>query len=123
NTITVQAVSANGKEFNVTGTLTGPQQVEKLVGINDYEFEVAIADHMLILEYQDRPGVIGTMGMQLGDRNINIATMDVALRHDGAKALAVLTLDSALPAGLMDQVGEAIHAAKTAEVDLEETGR
>src|SRR5699024_8370631 len=78
NTISVKAVSANGQEFNVTGTLTGPQQVEKLVGINDYEFEVAIADHMLVLEYQDRPGVIGTMGMQLGDRGINIATMDVA---------------------------------------------
>src|SRR5699024_9212962 len=62
NTITVKAVSADGQAFNVTGTLTGPQQVEKLVGINNYEFEVAVADHMLVLEYQDRPGVIGTMG-------------------------------------------------------------
>lgn len=123
NTITVKAVSANGREFNVTGTLTGPQQVEKLVGINNYEFEVAIADHMLVLEYEDRPGVIGTMGMQLGDRSINIATMDVALRADGAKALAILTLDSALPGGLMDQVADAIHAEKAAEVDLEETVR
>ncbi|MDN6521221.1 MAG: phosphoglycerate dehydrogenase [Yaniella sp.] len=123
NTISVKAVSANGQEFNVTGTLTGPQQVEKLVGINDYEFEVAIADHMLVLEYQDRPGVIGTMGMQLGDRGINIATMDVALRADGSTALAILTLDSELPSGLIDQVGEAIHAEKTVEVDLEETVR
>jgi D-3-phosphoglycerate dehydrogenase len=123
NTITVSAVSASGQEFSVTGTLTGPKQIPKLVGINDYDFEVAIADHMLVLEYQDRPGVIGTMGMQLGDREINIATMDVALRSDGAKALAVLTLDSALPSGLLEQVGEAIHAAKTAEVDLEETSR
>lgn len=123
NTITIKAVSASGKEFNVTGTLTGPQQVEKLVGINDYEFEVAIADHMLVLEYEDRPGVIGTMGMQLGDRGINIATMDVALRADGSTALAILTLDSELPSGLIDQVGEAIHAEKTAEVDLEETVR
>lgn len=123
NTISVKAVSANGQEFNVTGTLTGPQQVEKLVGINDYEFEVAIADHMLVLEYEDRPGVIGTMGMQLGDRGINIATMDVALRADGSTALAILTLDSELPSGLIDQVGEAIHAEKTVEVDLEETVR
>lgn len=123
NTITVKSVSPDGQEFSVTGTLTGPQQVEKLVGINSYEFEVAIADHMLVLEYQDRPGVIGTMGMQLGDRNINIATMDVALRADGTKALAILTLDSALPSGLLDQVGDAISAEKTAEVDLEETVR
>ncbi|HIW45746.1 MAG TPA: phosphoglycerate dehydrogenase [Candidatus Yaniella excrementigallinarum] len=123
NTITVKGISADGQAFNVTGTLTGPQQVEKLVGINDYEFEVAVADHMLVLEYQDRPGVIGTMGMQLGDRGINIATMDVALRADGAKALAVLTLDSTLPSGLLDQVGTAIHAEQTAEVDLEETVR
>ena len=62
------------------------------------------------------------MGMQLGDRNINIATMDVALRHDGAKALAVLTLDSAAcrsdgPSGRSDS------RSQTAEVDLEETGR
>ena len=73
----------------------------------------------------DKSGLLQTkaMGMQLGDRGINIATMDVALRADGSTALAILTLDSELPSGLIDQVGEAIHAEKTVEVDLEETVR
>src|SRR5699024_12715889 len=117
NTTTSKAISSYGNAFNVTGTLTGPPEVEKLVGINDYEFEVAVADHMLVLEYQDRPGVIGTMGMQLGERGINIATMDVALRADGAKALAELTLDSPLPCGLHAQAGTATRPCTTADAD------
>lgn len=125
NTITVKGASADGKQYSVTGTLTGPKQIEKLVGINQYEFEVALADHILVLEYHDRPGIIGTMGTMLGERGINISTMDVALDNSGeeASALALLTMDSTLPSGLAAEVAEKISAPSFAEVDLEDAAQ
>jgi D-3-phosphoglycerate dehydrogenase len=46
--------------------LTGPKQAEKLVGIDGLDLELPLADHLLVLRYLDRPGVIGTIGGLLG---------------------------------------------------------
>lgn len=121
NTITVKGVAADGTQVSVTGTLTGPKQIQKLVGVSGYDFEVALTDHLLIFSYSDRPGVIGTIGKNLGTAEVNIAGMDVS-RHgdDDQKALAVLTLDSALPAGVVSALAEDINAGTVAEINLED---
>ena len=36
--------------------------VEKLIGVNGYDLEVPLTKHMLVFEYDDRPGVIGAVG-------------------------------------------------------------
>lgn len=123
NTITVKGVTADGTQASATGTLTGPKQMQKLVGINGYDFEVGMTDHLLVFNYGDRPGVIGKIGAQLGDAGVNIAGMDVSRSEAAAQALAVLTLDAELPAGIMDTVGNSIEASMMAEIDLEDTGR
>ena len=71
--------------------------VEKLVGINGYDLEVPLSDHMLVFEYSDRPGVIGNVGRILGDAGINIGGMQVSRQDD--RAIGVLNVDSAVPTG------------------------
>ncbi|GAA4362807.1 phosphoglycerate dehydrogenase [Paeniglutamicibacter cryotolerans] len=119
NVLTIKGATANGEQLSVSGTLTGPKQIEKLVGINGYELEIPVTDHLLVLRYADRPGVIGTLGNVLGEQGVNIAGMQVARKEDRSEALAILSIDSTLPAGVLDIVGAAIGATAAREVDLE----
>jgi D-3-phosphoglycerate dehydrogenase / 2-oxoglutarate reductase len=118
NTVTVKGATSNGTQLSVSGTLTGPKQVQKVVGIDGYEIEVPLAEHLLVFRYTDRPGVIGTIGNVLGDADVNIAGMDVSRQSEGGEALAMLTLDAALPAGVAEQLGESIGASRVAGIDL-----
>ncbi len=52
--------------------------IEKIVGINGYDLEIPLIDHLAVFTYADRPGVIGMVGQQLGDSGINIGGMQVA---------------------------------------------
>jgi D-3-phosphoglycerate dehydrogenase / 2-oxoglutarate reductase len=111
NVVTLRGTLAGGARVSVSGTLTGPKQVEKLVGIDDLDLELPLADHMLVLRYTDRPGVIGAVGGLLGACGVNIAAMQVARAAEGGQAVGVLTLDSALSAQAADDLGREIGAS------------
>ena len=116
--VTLRGALADGSVVSVAGTVTGPRQTPKLVGIDDYEVELPMAGHLLVLEYRDRPGVVGTLGGLLGEADVNIAAMQVSRDVRGGHALGVLTLDSAVPPGMLDQLAGAIGAQTARTVDL-----
>lgn len=118
NVITLRGALADGTQLSVSGTLTGTKQIEKLVGINGYEIEVPIAEHHIVMLYTDRPGIVAVYGSRFGDAGINIAGMAIARRAAGGQALSVLTVDSPVPAEVLDEVRQAIEADVMVEVDL-----
>lgn len=118
NQLTIRGATNEGAQLSVAGTLTGPKQIEKLVGINGYEIEIPISDHMIVLRYNDRPGVVGSLGNVLGERSINIAGMQVSRDKEMGEAVAVINIDSGLPIGMLDVVGAAIGASVAREIDL-----
>ncbi len=120
NVITVSGALADGTQVSVAGTLTGPKQIEKLVGVNGYEIEVPIATTHIIMEYTDRPGIVAIYGREFGEAGINIAGMQIARREAGGPALSVLTVDSPVPADVLERVREAIDANLFVEVDITE---
>jgi D-3-phosphoglycerate dehydrogenase len=120
NVITLRGTLADGKRVEVDGTLTGPKQVEKLVGVDGMDLELPLSDHMLVLRYTDRPGVIGSLGRILGDAGVNIASMQVARNAEGGDALSVLLLDSAPPVELLDDVARTAGASSVRVIDLED---
>ena len=104
----------------MAGTLTGPKQIQKLVGVNGYDVEIPISEHLVVVAYADRPGVIGTIGHILGMNNINIAGMQVARQAEGGQVLALLTIDSSVPQQVLDAIKAGIGAEMVREVDLED---
>ncbi|MDR8018518.1 phosphoglycerate dehydrogenase [Nesterenkonia aerolata] len=120
NALTIRAATSSGAQIEVRGTLTGPKQIEKLIGIDGYEFELPLTEHLVVLEYSDRPGVIGALGRLLGEHAVNIAAMQVSQKSERGSALAVLAVDGPLPAGILDRLSAEIDAARAAEIDLEE---
>jgi D-3-phosphoglycerate dehydrogenase len=119
NVVTLRGALPDGQVVSVGGTLTGERQVEKLVDVNGYDMEIAPAEHMVFFTYSDRPGVVGIVGKILGDRGINIAGMQVCRDARGGQALIVLTVDSALPAPVLDEMTSSIGAVFGRSVDLD----
>jgi D-3-phosphoglycerate dehydrogenase len=105
----------------VSGTLTGPKQIEKIVGINGYDVEVPVAEHLVVMVYDDRPGIVAVYGREFGEADINIAGMQIARTSAGGKALSVLTVDSRVPDGLLEKVRLAIDADLMQEIDITES--
>ncbi|HLS34567.1 MAG TPA: phosphoglycerate dehydrogenase, partial [Brevibacterium sp.] len=120
NVITLVATTSAGAQVSVSGTLTGPKQVQKLVEVNGFELEISLTDHLLIFEYIDRPGVIGVFGQALGRNSVNIAGMQVSRAGEGGRALSVLAVDTAVTAEIVQTVAAAADAEHAAAVNLTE---
>ena len=73
--------------MSVSGTLIGPKQLEKIVEVDGFAVELPPTSHMVFLRYEDRPGVVGTLGRILGEAQVNIAGMQVS-RDDQGRARA-----------------------------------
>ena len=118
NVLTVRGTLADGTQVSVSGTLSGPRHVEKLVEVDGFAVDLQPSEHMAFFRYEDRPGVVGIVGRLLGDAAINIAGMQVSRDTKGGHALVALTVDSAIPAQLLDEIRRAIGAASARAVDI-----
>jgi D-3-phosphoglycerate dehydrogenase len=110
NVTTLRGTLADGSTISVAGTLTGPRLIEKIVGVNGFDIEVPLTEHLAFFTYVDRPGVIGTVGRLLGDADVNIAGMQVARNEKGGQALVALTVDSRIPADVLDAIVSEVGA-------------
>jgi D-3-phosphoglycerate dehydrogenase len=117
NVTTLRGTLSDGATISVAGTLTGPRLIEKIVGVNGFDIEVPLTEHLAFFTYVDRPGVIGTVGRLLGDADINIAGMQVARNEKGGQALVALTVDSRIPADVLDAIVSEV-GADVSVVDL-----
>ncbi|WP_144714186.1 phosphoglycerate dehydrogenase [Curtobacterium pusillum] len=118
NVLTIRGAQSDGPAISVSGTLTGPKQVAKLVEINGHDVEVALAEHHVVMVYTDRPGIVAVYGKEFGDAGINIAAMQISRREAGGQALSVLTVDSPVPAEILEHVRSTIDAASLREIDI-----
>ncbi|MFF3017859.1 phosphoglycerate dehydrogenase [Streptomyces sp. NPDC057939] len=118
NVVTVRGTLSDGQEVSVSGTLAGPKHLQKLVGVGEYDVDLALADHMIVLRYTDRPGVVGKVGQLLGEAGLNIAGMQVARAEEGGEALVVLTVDAEVPVDVLATISAEIGAASARTVNL-----
>nr|WP_187361690.1 phosphoglycerate dehydrogenase [Phytoactinopolyspora mesophila] len=120
NVVTVRGVMADGRTVSISGTLSGPKHIEKIVEVLGHDIEAFPSEHMAFFQYVDRPGMVGTVGRILGEADINIAGMQVSRDTRGGHALVAMTVDQAIPAPAMDNIVEAIGAEWGRTVDLDD---
>ncbi|MBE7190536.1 ACT domain-containing protein, partial [Jatrophihabitans endophyticus] len=118
NVITLKGVTTSGSTHSVSGTLTGPKQIEKLTEIEGYDVEVPLADHHVVFTYTDRPGIVAQYGAAFGEAGVNIAGMQIARDVAGGTALSVLTIDSEAPQDVLDDIRGRIDASSLTAIDL-----
>ncbi|RYC12953.1 phosphoglycerate dehydrogenase [Nocardioides zhouii] len=118
NLITLRGTLADGTQVSVSGTLVGLAQKERLVEVNGFDVDIEPTTHLAFFTYEDRPGMVGTIGGILGDANVNIAGMQVSRQDRGGAALVALSVDSAIPADTLAQIETAMQAVSVRAVDL-----
>lgn len=119
NVIQVRGTLRDGRIVSVSGTLAGVDRIHKLVEVCGHELETPLSDHLMVIRYEDRPGLIGRYGALLGEAGINIAGMVVSRAGDtGSEALVVLNLDQAASPALAERIGADIGALSSQSVDV-----
>ncbi len=86
---------ADGRRRTVAGTLANGEQ--RLVRLDDDWLEMAPAPWMLITRHQDRPGMMGRVGLALGAADINISAMHLGRRAPRSDAFMLLAIDDPVP--------------------------
>jgi len=120
NVTRLTATTGDGQRITVAGTVTGPKLVQKLTEVDGYDLEIELTDNLLIFRYEDRPGIIGQLGLALGANEINIAGMQVSPSAEGSEALSVMAVDTAVPEEVVRAVAGAVNASAFSAVSLEE---
>jgi D-3-phosphoglycerate dehydrogenase len=117
--VTVRAGYPDGTTLSVAGTLSGLQQVQKVVGINDRGFDLRAEGHMVLLEYQDRPGVMGRVGTLLGEVGINIEAAQLSQTTDLNDATMLLRVDRPVDAEVLSSIGAAVGAKLVRSINFD----
>jgi len=91
----VNLITIRSGDHSVSGTLTGIglRLEPRVVNVDDHAVEVPPAEHMLVVRNDDRPGMIGVVGQQIGNAGLSISSMAVGPNKDNVSALMVLSLD------------------------------
>ena len=101
----------------MTGTVgpAGPL----IVAINEFWVEIPPGDGwLLLLENQDRPGMIGAVGMFMGKHDINISFMSVGRTGVRGRALMAVGIDDPISAAQIEELAAIpnILSARVAKV-------
>ena len=107
NLITLTLETPQGKR-TIAGTLF--EETPKIVKMRDFDTDFTPEEHMLVLTYEDRPGLIGKIGTILGEASVNIGAMNLGRRGKGGEAMVVLSIDSPVEEAILTRLTEAIGA-------------
>ena len=97
------AVETEDRSHRIAGTLFGGGK-PRIVEINRILVEAELGRNMLYVVNKDKPGFIGRFGMTLGEAGVNIATFQLGRTEPGGDALALVEIDGAWPAGILEKL-------------------
>ena len=92
--IEVEVSCKGDKVRTIGGTLVGKNQTPRIVGIDSHSVEVSTDATLLILKNKDVPGIVGFIGVSLGEDQVNIANMSLSRDRGEGYAVSVFELDS-----------------------------
>jgi D-3-phosphoglycerate dehydrogenase len=105
--LTVTTATRSGRK-TIAGTVFDGQP--RVVRLRDLNIEFTPEGYILVLSYEDRPGMVGKIGSILGRQNVNIASMHVGRRAKRGRAIVVLLLDEDLFPEQLAEVATAVEA-------------
>jgi D-3-phosphoglycerate dehydrogenase len=79
-------------QLRVSGTIFGRTQ-PRIVRVEDFLLEAIPEGSTLLIQNEDRPGIVGHVGTLLGDAGINISRMQLGLRPGGSEALQLMNVE------------------------------
>lgn len=92
----------------------------RIVRINEYPVDFKPEKHQLVINHNDRPGIVGHTGQILGEYNINIASMHLGRTNQGGNALMILSIDHPVTQDVIDALYEieGFNLIRSVELDV-----
>jgi D-3-phosphoglycerate dehydrogenase len=110
-------VAGDGGEVALAGALFGERD-PRVVQFEGFQLEFRPAGRLLVMRNRDVPGVVGRLGTILGEAGVNIADIHLSRRAGGGDAVAVLRLDSDVPAATLARIAALPEVDRVQVVDL-----
>jgi D-3-phosphoglycerate dehydrogenase len=100
----VSLITVSSGRHSVSGTLMtiGTRLETRIVSVDGHAVEIAPASSMLVVHNDDRPGMIGVVGMALGQAEISISSMAVGPDPETKTALMVLSTAAPTPLDVVE---------------------
>ena len=89
--------------FHFTGTVFAKDQFH-LTECGDFTCDANLEGHMLFVENDDIPGVVGQLGVVLANFKVNIGHLSLGRLKKTKKALNIFNLDSAIGEGVIKEL-------------------
>jgi D-3-phosphoglycerate dehydrogenase len=90
--IKVRVHGPQGKLLTVGGIVFDASHI-RISLINDFYFELEPSGTLIMVENDDRPGVIGDVGHYFAKNGINIDSFELSRNRKGGKAMALIKID------------------------------
>ncbi len=101
----------------VSGTIFG-KSLPRIIRINNFYLEAIPEGHILFIQNEDRPGVIGRITTTLGNNKINISRMHVGEEKEKKQNIILLTTSTVVNDEILEEVRvlENVLSAKRIEL-------
>lgn len=98
-------ISTDKEPFSLLGTLSSNKQ-PRIVKINSVYVETIPSGHMLFINNNDKPGIVGAIGTILAQANINIAGITLGRENQEGVAVSVVNVDSEISDSVIAKLKE-----------------
>jgi D-3-phosphoglycerate dehydrogenase len=92
----VNLITLRSSHHAVAGTLAGRSATERIVMIDDHGVELPFAENLLVVRNDDRPGMIGIVGLACGEAGVSISSMAVG-QTGGQASTALMAVATDVP--------------------------
>jgi len=114
----ISAKVTTSKEASLAAGAIFGRQDPRIVRINKFALDVIPEGHMILLYNQDKPGVIGNIGVTLGNSGINIARLHLSRELIDGKALVVFSSDSPISEEVLQKLKDLPNVISIARIEM-----
>jgi D-3-phosphoglycerate dehydrogenase len=88
------------------------------VRVDDFMLEAIPEGPTLLIHNHDRPGVVGQVGVLLGEAGVNISRMQLALVRERGEACMLVNVDTAPADAVLERLRDLPHMISAQLVEL-----
>jgi D-3-phosphoglycerate dehydrogenase/(S)-sulfolactate dehydrogenase len=104
-------------ETLVAGTVYGKREA-RIVRVNAFRVEAVPSGHVIVVENDDAPGVVGNLGTALAAAGVNIALISLSRLDDRSGAFSFLNVDSAPAPEVLERLRALPHVRSVRALKL-----
>ena len=109
-------VDGSGPEFRASGTVL--PQGARLVRLGDFHIDIAPTGRFLLTYHDDRPGIIGSVGLALAKGDVNIAALQLGRDAPRGRAVMIVAVDGEVPESVRDELAAILGMSEIRYVEL-----